>query len=686
VLCAIFASLATLTRYDGWALVCIEALVVGFVAARRHRTRQAVEGMLVLFAVLAFSGIAWWLIWNQVIFSNPLYFANSVYGSAEQQQFFLENGLLPTYHNAAKSLIYWLEDVRLIGGLTVGVLAGIGLAILIVRAFRQRKLQQLLIVGATMSCFVFYVLSLYLGQASLILPRFVASDSVFQMSNIRYGVQALLPIGLLLACLAAVRPRVLTPVLLTMLVLQGALSISTGTVMAFEDGTQGLSSQKISKGPDSPPVEKWLRVNYDGGLVLMDDYRRPVGPVESGVPMDQFIGTGNKPYWQESLDNPGKYASWIVLQQSDTDAVWRQFSAQSRSTLADHFVEVFRSGAIHVYKRRPENLDDFVIKRGQHLYLNEERWNAVGVNSYDLLEQSHEVIATRITALAGSGFNAVRTWCFDKDGGITDETLEKLGTTLDAASAHGIRIICTLSNDLPDFGGKPRFTPQGEDFYTSSAARTAYRAQVARVLEYRTATGVRLAEHPAILAWDLINEPRPGPSSAAESVATWAEEMAGFVGKLDQRHLITIGSEGFQDRYPADPTMAALPGVEFRTLCEVAGITLCTGHLFPKYLAHPNDSQEIEDVFTDWREAADELQKPIVVGEVGYSLADPGHTLNGRLQFFDNVARAVANNDLDGGLLWNVGGQADTTFTLQSGEPESDRVAGSWATLIPRNP
>jgi hypothetical protein len=193
-----------------------------------------------------------------------------------------------------------LEDVRLIGGLTFGVLAGVGLAILVVRALHQRKVQLLLIVGATMSCFVFYIVSLYLGQASLILPRFAPPDSMFQMSNIRYGVQALLPIGLLVACLAAVRPRVLTPVLLTMLVVQGALSISTGTVMAFEDGTQGLSSQKISKGPDSPPVEQWLRAHYDGGLVLMDDYRRPIGPVESGVPMNRFIGTGNKPYWQKA--------------------------------------------------------------------------------------------------------------------------------------------------------------------------------------------------------------------------------------------------------------------------------------------------------------------------------------------------------------------------------------------------
>ena len=52
-----------------------------------------------------------------------------------------------------------------------------------------------------------------------------------------------------------------------------------------------------------------MRHNYDGGLVLMDDYRHPIGLVESGVPMQDFTGSGNKPYWQESLKDPALYAT-----------------------------------------------------------------------------------------------------------------------------------------------------------------------------------------------------------------------------------------------------------------------------------------------------------------------------------------------------------------------------------------
>lgn len=680
VLTGLFASLASLSRYDGWALVCIEAVIVVAAAAVRYRMGRSVEGLAVLFGVLAFSGIGGWLLWNQLIFSDPLYFAQSVYGSAEQQQFFLRSGLLPTYHDLGKSVVYWLEDVRIIAGSTLGGLAAVGLAALLVNSARRRQLGPVLVAVATLSSFAFYILSLYLGQASLILPRFVPPNSPYEMSNLRYGLQALLPIALFVAYLAARRPRLLVPLLTIAVLVQGAASLVTGRVMAYEDGTRGLSSQVVSKGPDSPPVEDWLRRNYDGGLVLMDDYRRPIGPVESGVPLSEFIGVGNKPYWQESLDDPALHATWIILQQADTDSVWTGFSPQSRSILADHFVEVYRSGAIHVYKKRPESID-VVQKQGQHLYLNEQRWNPVGVNSYDLLGQPQQVIDDRLTQLANGAQNTVRTWCFDKDGSISAATLSKLAVTLHSARQRGLRVICTLANALPDFGGQTYFTPQGEDFFTSQAAQTRYRDQVRRVLNYRDANGMRLADSPTILAWDLINEPRNNPGAPQESVINWTQQMGGFVSSVDQRHLVTIGGEGFGSRYPATPTLAGTPGTDFTSLCSVSSITLCSAHLFPKYLADPASSAEIGRVAQDWRYTADKLDKPVFVEEAGYSLSDGGD-FTSRQQFYDNVARAINNSDLDGALLWNLGAKADHSFTLQYGDPRSERTLSAWSSII----
>ncbi len=683
VLTGVFASLASLSRYDGWAVVCIEAVAVLIIAATRYRRRRSVEGLSVLFGFLAFSGIASWLLWNQLIFSDPLYFAQSVYGSAEQQQFFLRTGLLPTYHDVGKSIVYWFEDVRIIAGSTLGVLAALGLALLISAAIRRRQIGPLLVAATALSCFAFYILSLYLGQASLILPRFAPPDAPYHMSNLRYGLQALLPIGVFVAYLAARKPRLLVPILLVVVTVQGIFSVATNRVMAYQDGTQGLSSQLVSKGPDSPVVEDWLRHNYDGGLVLMDDYRRPVGPVESGIPMNSFIGVGNKPYWQESLDNPAQHATWVILQQADTDAVWTGFSPQSRNILADHYVQVFGSGNIRVYKRRAD-LTDIIARQGQHLYLNGQRWNSVGLNSYDLLEQPQRVIDDRLTSLAQGGHNTVRTWCFDKDGGLTDATLNTLAVTLNSARERGIRMICTLGNTLSSFGGQSSFTPAGQDFFSSPTARARYQDQIRKLLTYRDAHGVRLADQPAILAWDLLNEPRPNPTTPPGAVADWAQDMSSFVGSLDQRHLITIGAEGFGAGYPATPSLAGRPGAEFTTLCQIPSITLCATHLFPIYLHNPASSADIGTVVQTWRSAADKLDKPVILEEVGYSAAE-AKTFTARQTFFDNVSRAINNNDVDGGLLWNLGAHVDKTYTLQYGDPRSDRTLSAWATLTHRS-
>ncbi|MFD1720127.1 glycosyltransferase [Amnibacterium endophyticum] len=680
VLCAGSSLLASLSRYDGWALVVIEWAIVGIAVAARTRSRHAVDGTLVLFTTLAGAGVAGWLLWNQLIFGNPLYFADSVYGSSEQQKFFLARGYLPTYHSLPLSILYWLEDVRLIVGTAPLIAAAVGLAATSWWAVRRRSFAPLAIVVAAGSAFAFYVVSLYTGQASLILPTLARPGALYTMSNIRYGLQALLVIGVLLAALASLRPRLIAPVLIVGLAASSFWAMTTRNVWSYNDGTNGLSSQKVSKGPDSPKVEAWMRAHYTGGLVLMDDYRRPIGPVESGVPMHNFIGVGNKPYWKESLDNPGRFATWLVLQEASTDAVWSALTPQSRAILDDHFIEVYTSGQIHVFERRPST-SGLVVKRGQHLSIDGTRWNSVGVNSYDLLAQPDAIAVKRVDSIAASGFNTLRTWCFDKDGGLSDAALERLDLVSDEARSRGLKIVCVLANSNADYGGTEHF---GGDFYTSTSAAVKYRAQVRRLLDHRGADGVPFRDRSAFLAWDLINEPRASATTSMAEIKRWVTDQAAFVGALDQRHLVTVGSEGFSTNYPADPRLAGQSTENFATLCSVPSVTLCSAHLYPKYLAANAGSAELGQVVQQWRATADKYNRPVIVGEVGYSLSDPGASEAGRRTFIDNARRALANSDLDGGYLWDVSATADNAFGLSFGDPESERVLGSWSNLPKR--
>lgn len=58
---AFFGFCATLTRYDGWFLVLFEAMSIVLLYGWRKQDWNQLQGKLVLFATLAFFGIALWL-------------------------------------------------------------------------------------------------------------------------------------------------------------------------------------------------------------------------------------------------------------------------------------------------------------------------------------------------------------------------------------------------------------------------------------------------------------------------------------------------------------------------------------------------------------------------------------------------------------------------------------------------
>jgi endo-1,4-beta-mannosidase len=156
------------------------------------------------------------------------------------------------------------------------------------------------------------------------------------------------------------------------------------------------------------------------------------------------------------------------------------------------------------------------------------------------------------------------------------------------------------------------------------------------------------------------------------------------VASLDQRHLVTIGAEGFRAGYPAVASMAGPAGGGFADLCAVPAITLCSAHLFPKYLADPGSPTGLTGLMQGWRSDADRLGKPILVEELGYSLADGGDA-GTRAAFFAGAASAVRSNDLDGALLWNLGRTADRSFTLAWNDAASTAVLNRWPEVIARH-
>jgi mannan endo-1,4-beta-mannosidase len=185
--------------------------------------------------------------------------------------------------------------------------------------------------------------------------------------------------------------------------------------------------------------------------------------------------------------------------------------------------------------------------------------------------------------------------------------------------------------------------------------------------------GTQRSVDPALLSWELINEPRLEGQTNSSLVAGWTQDVGQNLSSLDTHHLVSIGTEGFTSGFTGAYYNES-HGASLNSLCSLDVITLCSAHLYPKYLGTSTSNTDLNTAIKRWRSIADALNKPIMLGEVGYDLNTPNSSSISRTQFYRSVAQSVSANALDGAMLWNFGGKHDGSFTLDASD-ENDLAA-----------
>lgn len=363
ILAAAFGFAAALSRYDGWLLILIEAgvLILYYLPwkelpkriseVRKKWSRiewHKLEGRVILFATLAFFSIFLWLIWDGLILGDPLYFTHSQFSAKSQQQAWLERGQLPAYQNLPVAFLYYFVTSMSNIGVVVFLISLLAFLVLL----RDKKTtHRFYILLLLLFPFIFNVGTLYLGQSVIFIPHLTPTTFDWTLFNVRYGLM-MVPFAAILVAYLFYRSKIAGKILIGgLLFLQIGLFMSGySKVISMADGVEGLSSA-ISKLPDA---QVYLRDNYDGGLVLTDDFARTISIIRTPIPMESTIYVGNKPYWEESLEAPEKYATWIVMQKDDE--IWRNIYEQPgpNGRLFKYFVKVYTSPEILIFKRNPD--------------------------------------------------------------------------------------------------------------------------------------------------------------------------------------------------------------------------------------------------------------------------------------------------------------------------------------------
>jgi mannan endo-1,4-beta-mannosidase len=277
-----------------------------------------------------------------------------------------------------------------------------------------------------------------------------------------------------------------------------------------------------------------------------------------------------------------------------------------------------------------------------------------------------------------------------RQGEFDESVLDGLDLVLSEMGKRGMKAIVFFSNNWEWSGGfqqyltwnglvpdelKTRKLTWDEQrdivskFYACEPCKESYNKQVNLILDrVNRYSGKRYTEDPAVMAWELANEPRPMRSAAAEAYRRWVRDVAAMIKAKDRNHLVTIGHEG---------RMGTEDMKLFEEIHADRNVDYLTIHIWPKnwgwFTGHeiekgfPTVVEKTMSYIEEHLRVAERLGKPLVVEEFG--LPRDGHSFaitaptSLRDAFYGRIFSLLEKHAASGGHLagtnfWAFGGTA----------------------------
>lgn len=363
----------------------------------------------------------------------------------------------------------------------------------------------------------------------------------------------------------------------------------------------------------------------------------------------------------------------------------------------------------------------FVARDGLGLTLDGRPYRFVGANAWYLAWLGAEAdfgdrarLGRELDALAALGVgnlriaasaelsplkNSVRP-AFRDGAGVYEEALL---TGLDHAMAEigrrGLKAVLYLTNFWEWSGGMatyllwtnggryidmndpahpwPAFPDFVSGFYRSPDAVALYHDHVRRIVgRVNSVTGVAYADDPAVMAWQLANEPRPGGGEAMAdrtlpAFHDWIGATARLIKSIDPNHLVSTGGEGLKGSLEREDLVLSSQAFD--------DIDYMTAHLWPANWgwldrsdmagSHAAALAASADYIARHEAMARRSGKPLVLEEFGYprdgDVYAPEAPSTMRDAFYGLVHDRVLASAREGGPLagsnfwaWNGEGRA----------------------------
>ena len=223
---------------------------------------------------------------------------------------------------------------------------------------------------------------------------------------------------------------------------------------------------------------------------------------------------------------------------------------------------------------------------------------------------------------------------------------------------------------IPAIDGRNTFSEYVKQYPKCDSCKTLFAKHVEFIVTRTNRyTNKRYIDDPAIMSWQIGNEPRAFAEENKVAFALWISDVARQLKRLDPNHLVSVGSEGYQG-CEGDIQLWEL-------IHSYNDIDYTTIHIWPYNWgwAKKDDlhgtlgySKEQTGIYIQKHlEISARYKKPMVIEEFGYPRDnfqfDTGTPVNDRNEYYSYVFNLVKENYLKKGILaganfWAWGGFA----------------------------
>ncbi len=203
-------------------------------------------------------------------------------------------------------------------------------------------------------------------------------------------------------------------------------------------------------------------------------------------------------------------------------------------------------------------------------------------------------------------------------------------------------------------------------FYTNDTAQSIYKDYIKMLVNRKnTYSNLLYKNDPTIMAWQLSNEPRPGPDKYNDSInieilSKWVDQTAQYIHSLDTNHLVCTGSEGIVGAVQNPEGYLKIHSSKF--------IDYINFHLWPKNWSW-YDAMKPEKTFPVAVENAinyinkhilfaRQLNKPITLEEFGLerdsAKYQPGTSVKYRNDFYKSILTLISDSISNGAPIAGI--------------------------------